>query len=100
MAGVSKRVLYSTAAYISGRRTTIVQGDSSEAIEAFAFPITDIVYDDDDRVISYTKNEIEYTCTYYTSGNGNGQLESIEGNGQTLTLTYNSDSLLESQTVT
>lgn len=61
--------------------------------------ITGITYDGSNRVATYIQDGITYTCSYYTSGNGNGKLASISGGGSTWTYTYNSSGLLTDETV-
>lgn len=63
-------------------------------------PATNITYDDDDRVSTYVKNGVTYTCTYYTEGNGSGSLATVTGAGVTRTYTYNSDGLLTDEVIT
>lgn len=67
---------------------------------ADSFPATGITYDESDRVATYVKNGVTYTCAYYTEGNGDGKLATITGGGITRTYTYNADGLLTDEVIT
>lgn len=61
---------------------------------AGAGPISGVTYDGSDRISTYVQDGATFTCTYYSSGNGDGKLATVSGNGRTKTFTYNVDGLV------
>lgn len=67
--------------------TALVVSDASSAVSS-------VTYDSSNRVATYVKNSVTYTCSYYTSGNGIGQIQTLSGGGVTVTYSYGSNGKL------